>query len=391
MTSVSLGEKRLRVAVLNRMFKSTGGGAERYSIALVEQLAARHEIHVFAQEIEHHWPGVSYHLVGRAFTRPRWINQLWFSFATWRATRKGFDVVHSHEMTWHGNVQTVHVQPVRYGLFKGRTGMARALRWLKVVTSPRLLTYLWLEKRRYAAQPGRLLVAASESLRDTMAQTFPDTQAMLRVVTPGVEAAPGRASPQAQQAARVQLGLPLEGSCLLFVGNDYRKKGLPTLLAALKRLPANCHLAVVGNPAHIPEFQELVNDTDMQLGGRVHFLGALPQVDVAYVAADLLAHPTLEDTFAMVVLEAMAHGLPVVVSGAKYCGIAGLLKDGHNALIIDPPTDVQRLIQALESLLSDEALNRRIANEGHCFAKEHLWSRVALEQERIYFSSIVTP
>ena len=44
--------KRLRIAVLNRIFRPTGGGAERYSIALVEQLAADHDIHVFAQQIE---------------------------------------------------------------------------------------------------------------------------------------------------------------------------------------------------------------------------------------------------------------------------------------------------------------------------------------------------
>ena len=42
-------QSRLRIAVLNRVFEATGGGAERYSIALVEQLALRHEIHVFAQ------------------------------------------------------------------------------------------------------------------------------------------------------------------------------------------------------------------------------------------------------------------------------------------------------------------------------------------------------
>ena len=127
MTSASAvsRDKRLRIAVLNRIFKSTGGGAERYSIALVEQLAARHEIHVFAQQIEHQWPGVTYHRVGQALARPRWINQLWFAIATWRLTRKGFDVVHSHEMTWHGNVQTVHVQPVRYSLFKDRAGTQR--------------------------------------------------------------------------------------------------------------------------------------------------------------------------------------------------------------------------------------------------------------------------
>jgi len=389
MTSASPVEKRLRVAVLNRMFKSTGGGAERYSIAMVEQLAARHEIHVFAQEIEHQWPGVTYHRVGQAITRPRWVNQLWFAFATWHKTREGFDVVHSHEMTWHGNVQTVHVQPVRYSLFKDRTGLARAMRWLKVLTSPRLLAYLWLEGRRYAIRPGRQIVAASASLRNTLAQTFPFAKEMLKVLTPGVSAAPGRATDAQREAARTRLGLPLQANCILFVGNDYRKKGLPVLLQVLRQLPENTQLAVVGNPAHIPEFRAQAESQGV--ASQVHFLGAMSDVTDAYLAADLLAHPTLEDTFAMVVLEAMAHGLPVAVSSAQYCGISGLLKDGDNALILDPPTDTARLAQALEKLLTDTSLNRRIAEGGHRFASGRLWSKVALEQERIYFSSIVAP
>ena len=109
--------KRLRVAVLNRNFSPIGGGAERYSIALVEELAQRHEIHVFAQKIEHQWPGVTYHKLWTPLTKPRWINQIWFAVTSWWATRQGFDVVHSHENTWHGQVQTVHVLPIKYNLF----------------------------------------------------------------------------------------------------------------------------------------------------------------------------------------------------------------------------------------------------------------------------------
>ncbi|MHB1200964.1 MAG: glycosyltransferase, partial [Polaromonas sp.] len=122
--------RKLRIAVFNRIFSSTGGGAERYSMALVEQLSDRHEIHVFAQEIDHQWPGVTYHRVSAPLRKPRWINQLWFATATWWSTRRGFDVVHSHENTWHGDVQTVHVLPVKYNLFYGRTRWRCALQWL---------------------------------------------------------------------------------------------------------------------------------------------------------------------------------------------------------------------------------------------------------------------
>lgn len=380
--SATSSDTRLRIAVLNRIFTSTGGGAERYSIALVEQLAQRHEIHVFAQAINHQWPGVHYHRIAQPLTRPRWVNQLWFAAATWWKTRQGFDVVHSHENTWHGQVQTVHVVPVRYNLLHGVEGWRQALRWLKIVTSPRLLTYLALERWRYATGDGRCIALASSSLLPMMAESFPGAVAACEVVTPGVSAVPGPASADARAAARTQLGLPQDGRCILFVGNDFRKKGLPALLQALAQLPADCYLAVVGNAAQ----QALVQD-DLRSsgqGGRVFFLGALSSVDAAYQAADCLAHPTLEDTFAMVVLEALAHGLPVVVSSARYCGIAALLHDGEDALLLSNPQDQHAVASAIRRVLEDGELRTRLGGQSVEFARQHRWEAIALQQEAIY-------
>ena len=374
--------KRLRIAVLNRIFRPTGGGAERYSIALVEQLAARHDIHVFAQQIDHHWPGVTYHRIPLPFERPRWLNQLWFSLATWWQTRRGFDVVHSHENTWHGQVQTVHVVPVKYSLLQGRLGWRRALRWLKIVTSPRLLAYLGLEHFRYQPTADRCIVLASESAQPAMATSYPASIPILQVVTPGVASVPGVTATAQKAAARATLGLPVEGRCILFVGNDYGKKGLNALLQALPELPSECYVAVVGNAAQIPEFRSRVDASPSR--GRVHFLGALRTVDEAYRAADCLAHPTLEDTFAMVVLEAMAHGVPVVVSSAAYCGIAGLLTDEVDALVLSNPRDAGALAVAILRVLTDGVLAKKLSDNGMQFARRHLWSVQATRQEEIY-------
>lgn len=378
-------QRRLKIAILNRIFRPSGGGAERYSIALVEQLAQRHELHVFAQHIEHAWPGVHYHRIPAPLQRPRWINQLWFAAATWWATRRGFDVVHSHENTWHGQVQTVHVLPIKHNLLHARQGWRRALRWLKIATSVRLLVYLALEWARYAPRAGRVIVPTSASLHAIMAQTYPHTQALMQIVTPGVDALHPAPSAAEKTSARAQLGLPAQGSCILFVANDYRKKGLEALLQALLLLPPQCYLAVVGNAAQIAGFQDEV--ARLGLSGRIFFLGALDSVDVAYRAADCLAHPTLEDTFAMVVLEALAHGLPVVVSAARYCGITALLTHELDALILDNPRDATALAQALRRLVSDAALQSTLRQRGVRFAKAYLWPEVARKQESIYLSA----
>lgn len=378
--------KRLRVAVLNRTFSPTGGGAERYSIALVEQLAYRHEIHVFAQVIEHQCPGVTYHLIATPLRKPRWINQLWFATATWWATRRNFDVVHSHENTWHGNVQTVHVLPVKYNLFHGREGFKRALRCLKVVTSPRLLTYLGLERWRYARQDRRQIVVTSSSLRSIMAGSYPLCEPVLSVITPGIDLPPLAQGVDAQKttraAARQRLLLPATGTCLLFIANDFRKKGFNTLLNALVHLPVDVVLAVVGNPDQTHDFSNTINQ--LKLGHRVFFLGRMNDVSAAYLAADCLVHPTLEDTFAMVVLEAMSYGLPCVVSGREFCGISGLLENRVNALLLSDPRDAQALRLLLQELVRDMHLRRSLSAQALNFATRYQWSALAEQQDAVY-------
>ena len=370
--------RRLRVAVLNRHFGARFGGAERYSVALVEELAARHEIHVFAQEIEHDGPGVTYHRVSRPLPKPRWVNQLWFAASTWWLTRKGFDVVHSHENTWHGQVQTVHVRPFRVGLFHGRSPLRRALKCLGILTSPRLIVYWLLEAARFRPRPDRRIVASSESVRGEMLTGYPQTASLLSVIPPGVHipiAAPD------QVGQRRRLGLPEDARLALFIGNDYEKKGLPTLLAALATLPG-LHLAVVGNGAHIPAFRKRAEA--LGVADRVHFLGSLADVGPAYAAADLLVHPTTEDTYAMVVLEALAHGLPVVVSAPAYCGIAADLVHGLEALIVADPRDPNRLAAAVRRILDDAPFAAQLGTAGKNFAASCGWDAIAARQEAIY-------
>ncbi|GAB4398445.1 MAG: glycosyltransferase family 4 protein [Rhodoferax sp.] len=374
--------RRLRIAVLCRQASVRGGGAERYALSLVEQLAARHEVHVFAQHIAHEAPGVRYHRIVQPLRRPRWINQLWFAVATAWVTRRGFDVVHAHEMTWHGQVQTVHVLPVRYTLFHGLSGAARWLRWFKVVTSPRLLTYLALERARFAGRGPRCLVMTSQTLRAQAQAAYPDCRWPMPVITPGVDRVLGPASEALRVQARAQLGLPETGPCVLMVANDARRKGLAVLLQALAQLPAPTYVALVGNPAQRTQWEPTIRAAGLL--NRVHFLGSAVDVSVAYTAADVLAHPTLEDSFAMVVLEAMAHGVPTVVSAAPWCGMATLLTHGVHALLLPDPNDAQALADALRRVLRDAALRHQLQRAGHALAQQHLWEHKARLQERIY-------
>lgn len=368
---------RLRIAVLNRHFGYRFGGAERYAAAIAEELSDTYEVHVFAQDIEHHHPGITYHPVSRPFNKPRWLNQLWFALQTWRLTRHGFDVVHSHENTWHGDLQTVHVRPFRVGLFHGLSPARRALRWLSLFTSPRLITYWWLEAARLSVKPGRRILATSDQVKRDTLMGYPHTASMLEVIPPGVNMPALRLT---TSPARAQLQLPLDVPLALFVGNDFDKKGLSALLQALALTPG-LHVAVVGQGRHLQRYREQI--ATLGLADRVHLLGSLSDVTPAYAAADWLVHPTTEDTYAMVVLEAMASGLPVIVSCARFCGIAAELTHTVNALILDDPRDEKQLSERLLSLLEDPSLRATLARAGLSFAQERTWREAAARHEAL--------
>lgn len=389
-------DARVKIAVLSRNFSASAGGAERYAIALVEGLAPRHELHVFSQFRDHDDPRVNYRRVPRFFVRPRWINQLFFAAHTWWATRRGFDIVHSHENTWHGSIQTVHVLPVWFNYFSGHgdpggkprlpEAVRTVLRWAQVCTSPRLLTYLGLEHLRFRPQPGRVVVCVSKTLRQAMARTFPSGEGSLRVVAPGLSAIDGRCSNGERTDARVKLGLPPEGRCLLFVGKQFRKKGLPAVLEALHGLADDiCLLAIVADEL-VDDAHEVVRKH--QLGARVKVLGALSAMELAYRAADCLVHPTLEDTYAMVALEAMSHGLPVIVSAPEYCGISAELNDGENALILNDPRSPDELRIAIDRVFDEAGLYKALSLNGIHFARERAWSVVVNSYEGVFRESL---
>jgi glycosyltransferase involved in cell wall biosynthesis len=374
-------QRRLRVAVLHRVFSVSGGGAERYAISIAEQLAQRHEIHVFSQVIEHSLPGITYHQITCPLPKPRWLNQLWYALSVWRLTRKGFDIVHSHENVWHGNVQTLHVKTVKRSIWKTATLASTLWSVVRVASSPRLMTYWALEAWRISQRNRAALVVVSPSLGDEVAQEYPHAAQRINLVVPGVIKP---SSPMSRAQACEALSLPSQKTYILFVANDYRRKGLRTLLLACKTLADDVELLVVGNSHYKSDFQAMVNTEG--LAARVHFLGALQDMHPAYRVAKVLAHPTLEDTFGMVVLEAMAHGVPVVVSGPNHCGIASMLADNENALLLDQPEDAAQLASQLKRCLNDDALCARLAVGGLSLAEAHTWQSAANAYEKIYYS-----
>ena len=361
---------RLRIAILIRHYTRIGG-AERYCVELTERLAEQHEVHLFCQaiEVEPH-PNIIVHHIPKKREKPRYLNQLAFSKLTRLATANQFDIVHSHDMVTHANVQTLHV-PCVLSRYTELSGLRKILRYLNTAISPRLLAYLWLEKKQICTKNNRQIIAVSEFLARNITRSYPDIVDNINIAYPGIalpqtENKPGSIRKQQRKA----LHLADDAFVILFVANDYKRKGLLVILQAIKALHIpQLHLVVAGDDR--PEkFSSAVNKAG--LNNRVHFIGRCDDMQGLYPVADALIHPTLADTYAMVVPEAMAHAIPVIVSNAKYCGFSEQLTE-NEALLIDNPKDPTELAKHINKLVNDSRLRDCLANNGRKKALAISW------------------
>jgi UDP-glucose:(heptosyl)LPS alpha-1,3-glucosyltransferase len=365
---------KTKLAILTRNFSKIGGGAESLAVSLATAMLDECDITVISQGFDQS-PQLFKHIqVPRLALRSRWINQLWFSWYTKRITRQGFDVVHSYENLTHGQVQTVSVKTVHASL------QQRRMSALRIALSPRLLAYLWLEKKRLCSA-GHHSVFVSQFVHDETLAILPDIPAS-SVVPPGVDIPLHEFSSQEKSAARDGLGLQTGIMTVGFVGHDFKKKGLGTLLKAAALLDFDLQIMVVGKPAQASQYSDLV--AALGPGKSCRFMGVLSDMPSAYAAMDCLAHPTTQDVFPMVLLEAMAKHVPVVTTAEPYNNMASLLQDRSDAVLLPSPDDVTGMAAALSQINSDPAFRKKLALQGFAFAQQYSWDVAKAKYYQVY-------
>lgn len=357
---------KLRIAIVTRRFGARFGGAEAYAENLTRVLIQTHDVRVICQEFDSP-VGAAYIRVPRCTFLPRWLNQLWFNLCCHLLVRRGYDIVHSHENSWVGNVQVVHVMPVRYSLFLHNRSL---LKRIGALLSPRLISYLVLERLRFRVQPNRILVAPAH-------QTIDQLQAAYKHLPPMVTIHPGVTLPvdvQARNEALESLGLDPAGVYCLLVANDPLRKGFMTILAAMETLDAQYQLIVLGGT--VEGLTALRAVTPPALAGRVHAFSARPDVCKFYACSDVYVHPTLQDSFGMAPLEAMSFGLPVILSPKEYCGFTACVEAGHDALVVADPRDACELATAIQRITQDAVLRGKLRTNGLALAARFDWGNV---------------
>jgi glycosyltransferase involved in cell wall biosynthesis len=162
----------------------------------------------------------------------------------------------------------------------------------------------------------------------------------------------------ADVAPRVDAGTP---GVVLFVGRLMAEKGVDTLLHAMALVPS-ARLVIVGGGAERPRLEALARELGIE--DRVDFRGGVSDRNALadiYRQAALFVLPSHSEGLGCVLLEAMAHGVPIVATSVG--GIPDLIKDSVNGLLV-PPHDPRALAAAITRALADGELRNSFAARG---------------------------
>jgi UDP-glucose:(heptosyl)LPS alpha-1,3-glucosyltransferase len=358
----------VRILLIARRFVFHGG-VEHATADLLQALAARgHEVHLLSPPGQPAMPGITL----RPLRLPPLSGSarlLAWPMAARLAMRRGtWDVVQSHERTLGQ-----HVYRAGEGCHRGYLE-AMGTRGRRRQVYHRLL--LALERRVFTTTPQ--IAAISRLGAAEIARRHAVPSARLSVVYNGVDLA--RFHPdnrrRHRQAARLEAGVPAEAWLALFAGSGFERKGLDTALEGLAGLADRTSRLLVVGKGDVHPYRRMA--ARLGLGDRVGWLGARPDVERWYAAADALVLPTRYEPFGNVHLEALASGLPVVTTSAA----GGAEAVGDQGGVVVAPADPTAVTVALQRLRDGDP--QALTAAARAAAEPFTYERQAGGFERIY-------
>ena len=354
------------------------GGAEGFVYALTERLAMRNEfeIHVFANRYRRGNAPILFHRVP-IVVFPRFLKQISFAWlANHEIQKTSYDLVHSHDRIFRMDLFTMHGIPHET--------------WVRHMRNKRLSLFdrgmIWVEKKGLTGSPVPTVLPVSTLVRDELQKTYPVLGKQIQVIHPGVSLKrfSKMDSPGSRQEIRKRHGIHRKDLVILFVGMNFEIKRLGLLIEAISRVSqgdghrVEVKLLVVGKGK---ETAYAAMAREYGVADRVIFAGVTREVEKYYAASDIFAMPSVYDTFGMAVLEAMAAGLPVIIS--QTVGAKDLVNDGVEGFVLGDPPNAVELSRRIDFL--SNAKNR--LKMGECAreqALKHSWDRVADRMATLY-------
>ena len=217
---------------------------------------------------------------------------------------------------------------------------------------PRTRSFLQAEQAVFSSVSGTHVLLISPAEQEVFEEIYGIPSSRMTLLPPGIQK--DRMMPTGyesiRQEKRSELGLDHDSRLLVMIGSGFKTKGVDRSLRAIAALPEQVRekivLYVVGQDNARP-FERMAKQ--LQLDRQVIFPGGRDDIPELLFAADLLLHPAYRENTGTVLLEAMAAGLPQLVSGA--CGYSFYVREAQSGLVLDEPFDQRQMNAALIEML----------------------------------------
>ncbi len=389
----------MRLAVVSP-FLDRQHGTEICVIEQIERLAKLNnwEIHLYSQRVEDvrglqadpshaktREGVILWHKVPK-FPGPHLLEYLWWFVINQRQRRRDrrsgkvqADIVYSPGINcMDADVIVVHIvfhefyRRLRSELGLGRTSPRN---WPRVIHRRLYYKLIMALEGKIYRDPRVRLIAVSRLLANHLRSHFGRTD--VTVIPNAVDTERFTAGERVARraASRQLLNFAEDEFVVLMIGNDWKNKGLNALLkAAALLMDIPLRLLIVGgdDPAL---FRSEVGQLHLQ--DRVRFEASSRDVLRFYAAADLYAGPSLEDSFGLPILEAMACGLPIIASA--HAGSSEMVRDGETGFVLPDPQDHVQLARLMRRVYAEKALGRGMGDAAASAAKANFsWDQNAL-------------
>lgn len=256
---------------------------------------------------------------------------------------------------------------------------ARGSRWWRTIRNPLHVFTGVRDAYRYSSKRvHRAVVNLVSGEEHDLFRIYPRVSPVCAVIGNGVNIerfAPPTVAERAE--TRAALGLGPDDLVMLFVGHEYGRKGLPLLLEAMREAPLHWQLIVVGGTPDM--VRALRHSTDgRNLNARLHTPGKVADPRNYFHASDIFTFPSAYESYGLVVVEALASGIPVVATPTG-C-IPDVVQHGANGLVVEPTADSLR--SALHQLDATDRTGMRQA--ARTTALEHTWTSVAADYLKLF-------
>jgi len=220
-----------------------------------------------------------------------------------------------------------------------------------------------------AAENSDIVIAVSKFTANQVCSLLGFERSRIRVVPHGVHVPPASLKKMERQ------------KIILSVGTLQKRKNIASLVEAFEGLPQEWRLVLAGAPTGFGANELLRRIENSRSRERIEVTGYLSKDDLhtLYARASIFAFPSLDEGFGIPVLEAMAHGLPVVTSN-----ISALPEVAGSAALLVDPQRPEAIRSALWSFIQDEEMRERFSKAGLARAGGFGWGRSVEETYRVY-------